>query len=64
MQKINDDNREDIIDAYCNRVVEGMGTKELVQFVYDVLYDSKSEYTDEQLETEIMDYYPDLIEDE
>lgn len=63
MTKINDSNRKEIIEAYVNRVVDGMGTKELVQFVYESLYDSKSIYTNAELETEIEDYYPDLIEE-
>ena len=38
-----------------------MDHKTMYQYVYDMLEQSLETYTDEELETEVKDYYPHLI---
>lgn len=62
MQHITDENRKKIVDAYCARVVEDMSVKDLAEFVYENLHETKSKYTNAELETEVSEYYPALLE--
>jgi hypothetical protein len=59
---ITDSNRNDITNIYCRRLLDDMDFNTLWTFAYDMLKDSKNEYNNEQLTTEISDYYPDLLE--
>jgi len=47
--------------VYIGRIVDGMDTKSLCEFVADTMAASLKTYTEEQLLTEINEYYPDLI---
>lgn len=60
--KITSENRESIVDAYVNRVLDEMDTNTLMQLAYDLLCKDKESYTNEELETEINEYYPDILE--
>jgi len=62
--KINDENRSKMIEDYVGNIVDSMDTKTLCQLAYDFLVQDKSSYTNEQLETEILDYYPELLEED
>lgn len=58
---------DEIIEQYCNRVVDEMDTKSMEQMLYDMLVDSfqqSSEHDMEQLITAIYDeeYWQDLVE--
>ena len=57
-------NREDLINEYVERMVDGMDFTTLAVIAFEKLRDDLRTYTDEQLRTEIMDYYPDLLENE
>lgn len=57
-------NREDLINEYVERMVDGMDFTTLATIAFEKLRDDLRLYTDEQLRTEIMDYYPDLLENE
>ena len=59
---VTDKNREKITDIYCNRLLDDMDFSTLYCFAFDMLKNSKNEYNNEQLTTEISDYYPDLLE--
>ena len=59
---VTDKNREKITDIYCNRLLDDMDFSTLYCFAFDMLKDSKSGITNEQLENQIIDYYPDLLE--
>lgn len=55
-------NRDELIDEYASRIIDGMSDKELTMFAYDCLVDRLSQYDSETLHQEIQDYYPELLE--
>jgi hypothetical protein len=44
-------------------MIEGMDYKTMECLVYDTLKDNLADYTDEELLTEVTDYYPELLGD-
>jgi hypothetical protein len=56
-------NRQELLEAYVDRILENMSTKDLMRIVGDQLEESFSSYTDEELIAEVQEYYPDLIEE-
>jgi ribosome modulation factor len=56
-------NRDKLQKAYVRSLIDGMDYKSMEQFVYDTLEDNLSSYSDEELITEVSDYYPELLED-
>ena len=54
--------RENLIDAYIDATINDMDTKTLQEIVAETLYDSLLDYTDAQLQEEIKEYYPHLLE--
>ena len=54
--------RENLIDAYIDAMIDDMDTKTLQEIVAETLYDSLLDYTDAQLQEEIKEYYPHLLE--
>ena len=60
--KVTDDNRQDITSIYCHRLLDDMDFDTLYSFAYDMLRDNKSGLTNEMLENQIIDYYPDILE--
>ena len=61
--KVDDNNRDDITRVYCSRLLDDMDFDTLYSFDYSMLKDSKSCLNNEQLENQILDYYPDILED-
>ena len=55
-------NREQLLDAYIDEIIDGMDHKTMYHFVYDTIEQSLETYTDEELRTEVKDYYPHLLE--
>lgn len=55
-------NRDELIDEYASRILDGMDQKELEMFAYDCLVDRLSQYDTDTLHQEIQDYYPELLE--
>jgi hypothetical protein len=55
-------NKEDLIDAYAQQLLDSMDMKTMERFVYDTLVENLTDYTDEELITEVTDYYPELLE--
>lgn len=55
-------NRQDLIENYVDRILEGMSTKDLMRIVGDQLEENFSTYSDDELITEVEEYYPDLLE--
>ena len=53
--------RDQLISDYVDLVLDNMSTKDLMRIVGEQLNDNLSEYTDEELISEIKDYYPELI---
>jgi hypothetical protein len=59
---VTNENRDDITSIYCHRLLDDMDFDTLYSFAYDMLKDNKSELTNEMLENQIKDYYPDILE--
>jgi flavodoxin len=55
-------NREELIAQYAECIVEGMDVDTLVAYAMDQLMEGLRTYTDEDLTTEIEDFYPELLE--
>ena len=56
-------NKEDLIDAYAQQLLDSMDMKTMERFVYDTLVENLTDYTEEELITEVTDYYPELLDD-
>ena len=56
-------NREELTQAYIDRVIDNMNTKDLVRIVWEQLEENLGSYSDEELITEVEEYYPELLED-
>jgi hypothetical protein len=56
-------NRQELQETYIQQLIEGMDFKTMECFVYDTLKENLSSYTDEELITEVEEYYPELIEE-
>jgi hypothetical protein len=55
-------NKAELIDAYAQQLLDNMDMKTMERFVYDTLVENLTDYTDEELITEVTDYYPELLE--
>ena len=54
--------REQLQDAYIERIIDGLDWGDLWQYAYDKLSEELGEYSDEGLTKEIEEIYPDLLE--
>ena len=59
---VDDNNRQDITSVYCNRLLDDMDFDTLYSFAYQMLKDTKEGLTNKMLEEQIVDYYPDILE--
>jgi hypothetical protein len=59
---VDDKNRVDITSVYCHRLLDDMDFDTLYSFAYSMLRENKCGLTNEQLTNQIIDYYPDLLE--
>ncbi len=59
----NNINREELTQAYIDRVIDNMNTKDLVRIVWEQLEENLALYSDQELISEVEDYYPELLED-
>jgi len=55
--------REALVEAYIDRLLDNMSTKDLMRIVGDQMEENLTSYTDEELISEVESYYPDLLED-
>ncbi len=55
--------RAQLVEDYIQQLIEGMDYKTMECLVYDTLKDNLSDYTDEQLITEVEEYNPELLQD-
>lgn len=62
-EKMKNIDREQLVEDYIQQMIEGMDYKTMECLVYDTLKDNLADYTDEELITEVTDYYPELLED-
>jgi len=56
-------NRTELLEAYIDRILDNMSTKDLMRLVGDQLEESFSSLSDEELIAEVEEYYPELLED-
>jgi len=54
-------NRQELLDAYIDRILDNMSTKDLMRIVGDQIEENLSGYTDEELINEVTEYYPELL---
>jgi len=54
--------RNDLIEAYVDRILDNMSTKDLMQIVGAQLEENFETYTDAELIAEVEEYYPELLE--
>jgi hypothetical protein len=54
--KLNND-FDTIVDAYAQTILDGMDSKSMERFVYDTLVENLTDYTNEELATEIVEGY-------
>ena len=55
-------NREQLQDAYINNLIDGMDLKDCLAMLFDYMDQSFDSYSDEELISEVQEYYPELIE--
>jgi len=55
-------NRQELLEAYVDRLLDNMSTKDLMRIVGDQIEENLSGYSDEELIAEVSEYYPELIE--
>lgn len=55
--------RAQLTEDYIQQLIEGMDYKTMECFVYDTMKENLSNYTDEELFTEVEEYYPELVEE-
>lgn len=63
MIKVTDTNRDNIIEEYVGQLIDGMDWDTLYAFAYEQLLESKGLMANHALESEILDYCPNLLED-
>jgi len=56
-------NRTELLDAYIDRILDNMSTKDLMRLVGDQIEENLSGYSDEELIAEVKEYYPDLLDE-
>jgi hypothetical protein len=54
--------RQALVEAYIDRLLDNMSTKDLLQIVGEQMEENLISYTDEELISEVESYYPDLLE--
>jgi hypothetical protein len=54
--------RQALVEAYIDRLLDNMSTKDLLQIVGDQMEENLTSYTDDELISEVESYYPDLLE--
>ena len=57
-------NRDQLQNDYIESIIDGMDHKSMYQFVYDTIEQNLETYSDEELVTEVKDYYPDLLKED
>ena len=62
-EKMKNIDRDQLVENYVQQMIEGMDYKTMERFVYDTMVENLTDYTDEELLTEVTDYYPELLGD-
>lgn len=56
--------RQQLVSDYVDRVLDNMSTKDLMRVVGDQLEENLVNYSDEELISEINEYFPELLEND
>ena len=56
-------NRQQLQDTYINQVLEDMDIKDALALLFDFMSVDLDKYSDKELNEEIGQYYPELLED-
>ena len=56
-------NRSDLQKNLIQQMLDDMDLDALMQLAYDYMNESYDDYTDEELITEVKEYYPHILED-
>jgi hypothetical protein len=62
-EKMKNIDRDQLVEDYVQQMIDGMDYKTMERFVYDTMVENLTDYTDEELLTEVTDYYPELLGD-
>jgi len=62
-EKMKNIDRDQLVEDYVQQMIESMDYKTMERFVYDTMVENLTDYTDEELLTEVTDYYPELLGD-
>lgn len=54
--------RDSLISDYIDRILDNMSTKDLMRIVGDQLEENFASYSDEDLISEVEEYYPELLD--
>jgi len=63
MIMVTDKNRDVIIESYSSRLLDDMDFDTLYAFAYERLVEGKGLMDNEPLENEILEYYPEILEE-
>ena len=58
-----DMNRSELQDNMIQQILEDMDIKTMMAILYDQMDENYDKYSDEELITEVKEYYPELLED-
>ena len=61
MITVTDKNRDDILDKYCDHIIETMDMQRIIEIAYDSIRDSRDLMSNESLEDEIKEFYPEIL---
>ena len=60
---LTDMNRKELQDNMIQQILEDMDIKTMMAILYDSMSESYDKYSDEELITEVKEYYPELLEE-
>ena len=60
---LTDMNRSELQDNMIQQILEDMDIKTMMAILYDNMSESYDKYSDEELITEVKEYYPHLLEE-
>ena len=61
-EKMKNIDRDQLVEDYVQQMIESMDYKTMERFVYDTMVENLTDYTDEELITEVTEYSPELLE--
>ena len=62
MRQVTDTNRDMIIDEYVGAILDGIDSDSLWEFAFECLVEKKDLLTNDVLQEEIQDFYPEILE--